>query len=317
MTLVMSLFGDDFTILLSDRRLSCDGKVVDDESNKAAAIVMEDATLACAFTGLARCKGFSTQDWLLDALLECAPADFLSVPTLQRLQRRISTEFAENKDLRSVPGDLKRLAVLFAGFHFAPEGVFRVSALLTNFAGFAGPGDLPYEPKEFVLREIRMDTPSRVGFAGAWRAVSDDDVASLNKMLAAGNKANAVLGKAIDLFHKIADRPSSGGLIGGQLNSIVVRNSRPSPIETGYHVRNSSPISYMANLAILTRAQTLLAKGGMMHTSDEVGRLLPNAPPSVVPKVHRNAYCPCGSKKKYSKCHGRRSNRREQNKYSI
>lgn len=305
MTLIMSLFGDDYTMLVSDRRLTCNEKIIDDESNKAAAIVMEDATLACAFTGLARNGTFSTQDWLLDALAECAPPDFLSVPTLQRLTKRISAEFSDNRDLQNLPMEAKRLAILFAGFHFASAGVYRVSALLTNFAGFAGPDDLPYEPNDFVLREIKMDSPSRVGFIGAWPAITGDDIESLNAMLFSSKKSDAVLGKAIDLFHSIADRPSSKGTIGGQLNSIILRSNRSLPAQTGYHVRNSSPISYMANFAVLTRQQSVLAKGGMIHQSDDSGALPPDATPIAVPRVHRNAYCPCGSKKKYRKCHGR------------
>jgi hypothetical protein len=307
MTLIVSLNGPDYVILLSDRRLSCDGKVIDDESNKTAAIDMEDARLACAFTGLARAGSFSTQDWILDALLESAPPDFLSVPTLQRFRTRISTEFAENRDLRNLPADLKRLAILFAGFHYATDGIYPVSALLTNFSGFAGHGDLPFEPDDFVLREVKIDQPTRVGFVGAWPAVQEDDIAALNEMLFAGKPAKAVLGKAIDLFHTIADRPSSHGTIGGQLNSITLRSNRSSAIETGYHVRNCSPISYMANYAELTSKNTMLAKGGMTYACDPSDPSKPIGTSIAVPKVHPNAYCPCGSKKKYRKCHGKRS----------
>ena len=307
MTLIMSLHGPDYAVLIGDRRLSCDGRVIDDESNKAAAIVMEDARLACAFTGLARSGAFSTQDWLLDALHDCAPPDFLSVPTLQRLRSRLSTEFAENRDLRNLPVDSKRLAVLFAGFHYAPNGAFPVSALLTNFSGFAGHGDLPNEPNDFVLREVKMDQQTRVGFIGAWPAVEEDDIAVLNEMLFAGKPAKAVLGKAINLFHTIADRPSSHGTVGGQLNSITLRSNISTGIETGYHVRNCSPISYMANYAVLTRKQTMLAKGGMTYACDPSDPSKPIGNPIAVPKVNPNAYCPCGSKKKYRKCHGKRT----------
>lgn len=307
MTLIMSLHGPDYTVLLGDRRLSCDGRVIDDESNKAAAIVMNDARLACAFTGLARAGSFSTQDWILDALLESAPPDFLSVPTLQRLRTRISTEFAENRCLRNLPADSKRLAMLFSGFHYATDGTYPVSAILTNFSGFAGDGDLPFEPDNFVLREVKIDQPTRVGFIGAWPAVEEKDVAALNEMLFAGKPAKAVLGKAIELFHAIADRPSSHGTIGGQLNSITLRSNRSSVIETGYHVRNCSPISYMANYAYLTSKQTMLAKGGMTYACDPSDSSKPIGTPVAVPKVNPNAYCPCGSKKKYRKCHGKRA----------
>ena len=305
MTLVASLFGDDFTILLSDRRLMCNGQVIDDESNKATSIVTEDATLVCGFTGLARSGSFSTQDWLLDALAECAPPDYLSVPTLQRLTRRISTEFAQNPALKQLPFESKRLALLFAGFFFAPDGVYRVAAYITNYGGFAGPGDVPYDPKDFALKEIIMDSPSRVAIIGAWPAVTGDDICSLNEMLVAGKKSDAVLGKAIELFHSIAERPASRAVIGGQLSSIVLHNDRSRAIETGYHARKNSYISYTPNFAFLTRRDAILVKGGMIHDGDHPGNLPPTALPIAVPKVHRNAPCPCGSKKRYKECHGR------------
>ena len=53
MTLLMSLFGDDYVLLVADRRLTNNGKLIEDESNKAGTAVFEDATLAFAFTGLA------------------------------------------------------------------------------------------------------------------------------------------------------------------------------------------------------------------------------------------------------------------------
>lgn len=305
MTLVMSLHGSDYTLMLSDRRLSCNGRMIEDESNKATAIITDDAKLACAFTGLARCGNFSTQDWLLEALLECGPPDHESVPILQRLTKRFSEEFRNNSDLRALPREAKRLALLFAGLHFAKEGIFHVSALLTNFSGFAGQGDLPYEPTDFVLREIEMNSPSRVGFTGAWSAITGDDVAALNGLLTTGKSANAVLGKAIEVFHSAADRAEARESIGGQLNSILIRSGRSDAIETGYHVRNASSVSYMANMAVLTSKDSMLMKGGQFYESDTDGNALGGSKPIVFPKVHRNAHCPCGSKKRYRKCHGK------------
>ena len=43
MTLLMSLFGNDYTLLVADRRLTSNGVLIEDESNKAASAVFEDA----------------------------------------------------------------------------------------------------------------------------------------------------------------------------------------------------------------------------------------------------------------------------------
>ena len=66
MTLILGLANQQQVILISDRRLSCNGKVVEDESNKAATFNLQDARLAVAFTGLASAGTFSaicTQGW--------------------------------------------------------------------------------------------------------------------------------------------------------------------------------------------------------------------------------------------------------------
>lgn len=301
----MSLHGPDYTILISDRRLSANGRTIEDESNKATSIALQDARLLAAFTGLAQSNRYRTEDWLVDALGECAPPDYLSLSTLQRLRDSISRNFLDDPDIAHLPPETKRLAILFAGFHYDSGKAYPVSAILTNFAGFAGPGDLPRSPDDFVLREVKMDQATRVGFIGAWQSVSGDDIQSLNKMLFEGKKAGAVLGKAVDLFHEIGVRPSSLGTIGGQLSSIVLNADPRLPIESNYHVLRSSPIVYSPNHVVLTRSQQLLTKGGTIYASDTNGAPLRNAPPMAVPKVQRNAPCPCGSRLRYRKCHGR------------
>lgn len=65
MTLILGLANQQQVILISDRRLSVNGKVVEDESNKAATLNLQDARLAVGFTGLARAGRFQTRRWLL------------------------------------------------------------------------------------------------------------------------------------------------------------------------------------------------------------------------------------------------------------
>lgn len=307
MTLLVSLRGPDYSILLSDRRLTAGSKRIDDEANKATVVTFEDAKLACAFTGIARAGRFSTTDLLLDCLSDSAPPDFLSVKSLQRLRDRLSREFSTNRHLVNLAKSDKRLAILFSGFHYSSGCIFPVAAVLTNFRGFAGQEDLPFEPTNFVLREINMDQYSKVGFAGAWPAMDPVDVESLNRMLNAGKPAKAVINKAIDIFHRTADRQAGATTIGGQLTSITIWAKKNAPTETAYHVRQSSPIVYSPNIAHLTRKSTLIAKGGLVYQSDRHGNPVKDARPMAVPKVHRNAPCPCGSNIRYRNCHGKRS----------
>jgi hypothetical protein len=53
MTLIVALMAPAQAILVSDRRLTKNGQLVDDEKNKATVLVCADGRVAVAFTGLA------------------------------------------------------------------------------------------------------------------------------------------------------------------------------------------------------------------------------------------------------------------------
>ena len=54
MTFILGLANQQQVILISDRRLSANRQIVEDEANKAATFNLQDARLAVAFTGLAQ-----------------------------------------------------------------------------------------------------------------------------------------------------------------------------------------------------------------------------------------------------------------------
>ena len=314
MTLHLTLFGSDYAILISDRRLSSNGKTITDEYNKATVLDFDDARLICGFTGIAtighiKRPTFSTQDWLLDALYETASPDHLSVPTLLRFKDHCSKAFREHSALKSLSSDNRKLAFLFAGFNYdgqpACPNAHPCAAVLTNFRGFGGVDDLPGEPNDFALREIDMSKDTRVGVFGQWPAISPQDIADLNDMLESKKPADAVLARAIDLVSTAASREKAENTIGQQLNTIVLPADRSKPVQCAYHVQKGSTIYYQPDHAILTSKQQLMLKGAMIYASDASGNHAPTAPPIVVPKVHRNAPCPCGSRIRYRNCHGR------------
>lgn len=314
MTLHLTLFGSDYAILISDRRLSNNGKAITDEYNKATVLEFDDARLVCGFTGIATIGNikrptFSNQDWLLDALHETAPPDYLSVPTLLRLKDHCSKAFREHSALKSLSSDNSKLAFLFAGFNYDDQAnsltAHRCAAVLTNFRGFGGVDDLPGEPNDFVLREIDMSRNTRVGVFGQWPAISPQDIADLNGMLGSNKPADAVLARAIDLVSTAASKEKAENTIGQQLNTSVLPADRSKPAQCAYHVQEASTIYYQPDHAILTSTHQMMLKGTMIYASDVSGNHAPTAPPIVVPKVHRNAPCPCGSRIRYRNCHGR------------
>lgn len=118
MTLIIGLGDQTRSFLISDRRLTANGSVVDDESNKAAVLVCQDARAVLAFTGLAEAGTFRTRFWLLGALSGCASPNGAPIsPLLEAFRERATQDFKK----LNVSGD-KRLAVLFAGYTYSTQG---------------------------------------------------------------------------------------------------------------------------------------------------------------------------------------------------
>jgi hypothetical protein len=69
MTLLFSLANNEYSILLADRRISRDGKLVDDEFNKLCILFSDDARLAIAYSGPAISNVGNTSEWLFNALV--------------------------------------------------------------------------------------------------------------------------------------------------------------------------------------------------------------------------------------------------------
>src|SRR5881397_3094979 len=98
MTLIIGATTPTETIVVSDRRLTRNGQLYEDESNKATVFVCTDGRAVIAFTGLAELTptgrplppipppqgSFATRWWILDALLEAARPDQLMLATVAR-----------------------------------------------------------------------------------------------------------------------------------------------------------------------------------------------------------------------------------------
>ncbi len=176
------------------------------------------------------------------------------------------------------------------------------NALLTDFQDLGSGIDAPEAWPEFELTrwpERRPATvePTLVQRVGNWPVMEDSDEAELRQMLLQRKPARAIVGKGVDLVRHMADRPAAGGTIGKQLTSIVVPRSCHEAVESGYHSAVNRHELAMADCVVL------LADDIRFCMRD--AKLENHARPIVVPKVGRNRPCPCGSGRKYKRCHGR------------
>jgi len=290
---------------VSDRRLSWDGKLVEDDSTKAGLLVCSNARFAFGFTGLAKWGGFITQKWLLEALLDVAPPDFSAGELLQRLCISASETFASHPALRNAPPEYKRLSIMFSGYlddHVPPLLAY---AILTNYQDRDAHVDhgaaLP-EFRGYTWDELRpaSEEITFVQRIGNWQAMQKSDEEELRHLLQFRKPLNAVRDKAVSIIKRMSDRPAARGTIGKWVSSIVLYRDPEVDIASGYH---PDEVTYHSRII----DKVVVGPQGSAAFRDVTIRMIePGAsPPMLVPKVGRNDPCPCGNGQKYKNCHGR------------
>jgi hypothetical protein len=303
MTLILRLANEQQVALISDRRLTANGKVVEDEFNKAITLNLDDARVAVAFTGLARAGTFDTRRWLLTALLESATPEHAMEPTIRRFCRRASQDFAQ---LVMSNKTHKRLTVVLAGYCYneAPPRCYYWS--VSNFEGFDSAGPLSEARDEFRVEwyrnKNRSEEPySLIATAGVATRMSDDHTESLRAILQEKKPASAIVGEGVEVLRAMARSRESNNLVGEQCTSIILPSSPDAEGVWSYH---SSRVSRKGHAPSLIEARSgrmnFMIDSPEFEVRDDTGRSLP----VTLPKVGRNQPCPCGSGKKYKRCCG-------------
>jgi hypothetical protein len=222
MTLLLGRLNRRQAVLVSDRRLSVDGRVTEDESNKADVFVGADGRLAIAFTGLAKAGSFVTNRWLLGAFTDAAEPDYMTIPTIERVPKIATAQFKTLNARR--PGD-KCLSVLCAGYVYGADRPRGVLALISNYERLDG--QLLALPGSKFTLDIRVESvaesnPTAALVVGMDRAVGDDDITSLRRLVVEDKPADAVVGKAVEVLRAAADSAEARNTIGKQCTSIVL-----------------------------------------------------------------------------------------------
>ena len=292
MTLIVALMAPAQAILVSDRRLTHNGQLVDDEKNKATVLFCADGRMALAITGLAQVGRFETSRAVLRLLAQAAQPDHLLLPTIQRFAIAMSDEIKKV----NVPAKQKHLQVVFAGYRYNYEQSTATPVLgqVTNVADRSG------ALQESATKEFLLWTPRNpygiFGF-GMTAGVAPADRTKLKELLRQGKPASALVEKTVDTIRNAADSPRSKNMVGKQCMSIVV--PLRGAVIANYHSAAAKNTMYLPSYVVSTPTASLTNEGASVeqqHTS---------AAPLVIPKVGRNHPCPCGSGMKYKRCHGR------------
>ncbi len=234
MTFILSLGNADQVIQISDRRLTGDGKIVDDDSNKATCLVCQNGRFAIGYTGLAVSGSFKTQDWLLDALFNCAPPDYAIYEMVERFAIRASQDFSRIPALKALPPAQKRLSVMFTGYVTHRARPLVGNLIVTNFQDFLTGSDYPEAKKDFwIISELEKDEESPeitlIQRIGAWRAMKSDDEEGLRNLLRQRRSQEALINKAVHMIRQIADRSVAGGTVGKNLIATIISSNTNTP----------------------------------------------------------------------------------------
>lgn len=312
MTLVIGIANSEQTILMSDRRLTSNGTVVEDESNKTAIVLLPQARLVTGFTGLGQIGtipnrfgppppgAFRTSWWLLDQVRKAAPPDYMAEPTVRRFSTLATEEF------RGLPGRPsakdRLLAVMFVGYDYSTH---KNGPFLRNVFNFGRRTMVARD--EFIVDDSPPDRAFMVAI-GAFGVLDLPAVKPsadrLRELAELGHPPSALVGKGVEVIRLAASQPESANTIGSNIMSVVVPADPTEPVRAEYHPDHASSAIFSPDLIDLRTPD----RGGLLLGGFQFKSGPPNGPPGhsiVVPRVGRNAPCPCGSGKKYKRCHGR------------
>ncbi len=304
MTLILTLGNIDQIVQVSDRRLVSGGSLVEDESNKAGVFNCQNARLAFGYTGLAKYGRFDTLFWLAENLASLGPPDFQAGCILERLKSKATQDFNNRHDLAALLPQYKRLSVIFSGYLYNYSPPRMEYAVLTNYQDCVKERDASEARDSFELTFInektpRPENPVFIRAIGAWSAMREGDLTALTTLLTQRKPARAIVHKAAEVVRNIADRPQADGKIGKQLSTIVLPRDRDAIPIAEYHTAVPKTIMYYPAVVKSLPDVQIAVVNPEYEISNETGAL-----PTVFPKVGRNKPCPCGSGKKYKKCHG-------------
>lgn len=307
MTFILALGNREQFIQISDRRLSWNGIPKDEEFNKAGVLLCKDARHIFGFAGLAEAKGFGTRRWLLNSLFDCSAPDYQVNKIMNRLKVKATKDFNSLPSLKNLAPERKRLSIMFSGYNHYESPPMAVSGILTNYQDFVSGRDSKAAWDHFTMNYWSEMRPldhefTIIQWIGNWRAASHDDAAPLRKLLQDLKPSDVIVDAAVSLVRRIASRSTAAGTIGKQLSIVQLHRDAAKGASAWYSSTVVGTNFYVPDEVVcLSDSQRRAISDRTFWVESKTGPEI-----SVVPKGRKNKPCPCGSRKRYRECHGRR-----------
>jgi hypothetical protein len=174
---------------------------------------------------------------------------------------------------------------MFSGYLYHHSPPLAAFAILTNFQSFKSEtdGSVVWDHFECTYwsenRPIdgEMSLVQRVGF---YPAMNNQDVTTLRALLVERKPAQAILGKAIEVLHAIAQRPQAHGAIGKQLSSIIVPRDKSLKATSNYHSNVVTHEVYIPDMVVVIspHERTIVTRASIKPVDPD------NTAPMAVPK---------------------------------
>jgi len=200
MTLIISLLSKDFSVQLSDRRLTSASGIVTDESNKAVVWVTPQGRLVMGYSGLAMVEGKSVLDRAMEILAGAGEPDYDIQSMIRRFADRIGESF-QAPNFTAVDPKFRATSFHFIG-HLRTEVPLPVAFYVSNWhdpanhqecwppgAHFRVSGGLLAEPSGNPYMVLPLGTHRHIGHE-AYEPLAD--------MLEQGRPPEALVGKGVD-----------------------------------------------------------------------------------------------------------------------
>lgn len=294
MTLILTAMNPQYAVQVSDCRLTNAGSVMQEEHNKCFSLTLPGFRLTVAFTGLAIAGRHETAGWLIERLQERGKTTSAPIDLLEGLANDLTAHFISDRVIRSLPIPTRRLDITVTGYNYSLNPPAGLAAEITNM------GDPEGRFRAIFSSEIRplAEPWTWVGVFGSYAAVGDHHVQQIREALKKNIPPRAMVSILENTIRKIADDPRSANTIGKHLDSIIIESNPKSPV-----VGNRS-YSDISRKIVFPASVNIDPRGGVFSVQNlAISAVEASTAPLAVPKVHRNAPCPCGSGKKYRFCH--------------
>lgn len=306
MTLITAAANFAFVVQVADRRLTGPTGTVAQEQTKAIHFHLPTADFLVGYTGLAIVHGEPMHRELMVLLADSAhQASFELLATADAITKNLTRLFRSPKVMAYRPQD-RRLSMMMTGFHRVDDERHTViQGLWSNFQEW-GVRDAAVAWDEFCFTPFSVRAnqawPTLVERIGAYDALLPERVESeFRPLLASGRPPVAIRDK---ILHTLPAQSALHPTIGVNANAAILLPN--GAVEWSYWTGTPSWQVSFGNTVLATPEQTLLLADLSLHVSDQAGEFRQTGVPVIVPQIARSRPCPCGSGKRYRRCHGKR-----------